>query len=642
MPQSLLSRRYTFLRVGLGLLTIAISIGAYMGYQSLRSLMLDNLKQNALLQVETKTHEIDHWLGSLKTRVEMLANTETVSSVNWQIAEPYLRSEHDRLPDFSAIGMAEPSGWRYTTVSKPTDVSDRDWFKRGIAGITSVTDPVIARATGKPGVPISAPIPDRQNPNRAAKGVILGIINIEHIKTVTQQLAFGENSYNFLLNSKGEAIIHPKPEYLSTVDRPAPSLLQSPDPSLANLAKAMQAGKTKLIETQLDRQSVYVAFLPLKNAQWSMALVIPKASLEAPLRLLDGIAIVGLIMACGLIILLFYTQSTAKARAKQLTAEANQAILEQQITERTQNLNEALQQLQASQLQLVQSEKMSALGNLVAGVAHEINNPLGFLAGNLKPAQDYVKDIFRLLDVYQLEYQQPNQVIQTVVDEIDLDYIRQDLPQLIQSMQKGADRISSISKSLRTFSRADSESAVRFNLHEGIDSTLLILKHRLKANETHPEIQVIVDYGNLPEVTCYAGQLNQVFMNIIVNAIDALEEGVSHNSNSDKSLKIYITTETCGQEFVLVKIRDNGPGMPESVQQKIFEHLFTTKAVGKGTGLGLAISQQIITQKHHGTITVNSKIGEGTEFTITLPIQPVIVPNAAPDVTKANDRPISL
>jgi hypothetical protein len=135
--------------------------------------------------------------------------------------------------------MAEPSGWRYTTVSKPTDVSDRDWFKRGMAGITSVTDPVMARATGKPGVPISAPIPDRKNPNRTAKGVILGIINIDHIQTITQQLAFGKNSYNFLLNSKGEAIIHPKPEYLSTVDRPAPSLLQSPDPSLANLSDSL-------------------------------------------------------------------------------------------------------------------------------------------------------------------------------------------------------------------------------------------------------------------------------------------------------------------------------------------------------------------------------------------------------------------
>jgi signal transduction histidine kinase len=343
-------------------------------------------------------------------------------------------------------------------------------------------------------------------------------------------------------------------------------------------------------------------------------------------------------MACGLIILLIYTQSAEKARVKQLAAEANQALLEQQITERTQTLNAALQQLQASQLQLVQSEKMSALGNLVAGVAHEINNPLGFLAGNLKPAQDYVTQIFHLLDVYQLEYQPPNPAIQAVVAEIDLDYIRQDLPQLIQSMQKGTDRISNISKSLRTFSRADNESAVRFNLHEGIDSTLLILKRRLKANATCPEIQVIIDYGNLPEVIGYAGQLNQVFMNIIANAIDALEERVSNDVDSDEPLKIYITTASRDQEFVLIKIRDNGQGIPESVQQKIFEHLFTTKAVGKGTGLGLAISQQIITQKHHGTISVKSKIGEGTEFTITLPIQHVVTPNT----TTEHDRPISL
>ncbi|MGK7904403.1 MAG: AAA family ATPase [Hormoscilla sp.] len=282
------------------------------------------------------------------------------------------------------------------------------------------------------------------------------------------------------------------------------------------------------------------------------------------------------------------------------------------------------QQLEQAQLQLVQSEKMATVGQLTAGVAHEINNPVSFISGNLSHASEYIRDLIDLLQLYQKEISLPSATIQDKIAEIELDYLIEDLPQLIESMNEGTDRITEISKSMRTFSRSDTVAKVAFNLHEGLDSTLLILTHRLKANQNRPAIQVVKNYGDLPEVQCYPGQLNQVFMNIIANAIDAFEE-----SNQGKTFaeikkhpnQITITTElTSLQDTVIVRIRDNGMGIPAEVKAKIFDNLFTTKPVGKGTGLGLAISQQIVAEKHGGKLTCTSQVGEGTEFAIALPL----------------------
>jgi len=282
------------------------------------------------------------------------------------------------------------------------------------------------------------------------------------------------------------------------------------------------------------------------------------------------------------------------------------------------------QQLEQSQLQVIQSEKMSALGNLVAGVAHEINNPVGFLKGNITPALDYVNDLFGLLDLVQEKHPQLHPEVREEMEAIDLEYIREDLPKLIGSMKTGVDRIRDISISLRTFSRADSDRPVACNIHDGIDSTIMILKHRLKGDRYRPEIQVIKEYGDLPQVECFAGQLNQVFMNIFANAIDAIEEsnqGLSYKDIAAKLNRIIVRTSLKDDQLVEIRIIDNGNGMSEEVRTHIFDHLFTTKGVGKGTGLGLAIAQQIVVEKHHGQIIVNSEIDVGTEFIVLLPIR---------------------
>ncbi|MBX9257964.1 amino acid permease [Desmonostoc muscorum CCALA 125] len=279
--------------------------------------------------------------------------------------------------------------------------------------------------------------------------------------------------------------------------------------------------------------------------------------------------------------------------------------------------------------QLVQSEKMSSLGQLVAGVAHEINNPVNFIYGNINFASQYIEDLLKLLQLYQQYYPHPVPEIENKIEAIDLNFLITDLPNLLSSMEVGAERITEIVLSLRNFSRLDEAEMKAVNIHEGIDSTLMILENRLKAKPNSVGIEVIKEYGELPLVECYAGQLNQVFMNILANAIDALEESLvfSHSSfATDKGLmtnnrgQIRIHTKLNKDKQVVIRIADNGLGIPEDVQQRLFEPFFTTKPVGKGTGLGLSISYQIITQKHQGKLQCISTVGQGTEFVIIIPL----------------------
>lgn len=321
------------------------------------------------------------------------------------------------------------------------------------------------------------------------------------------------------------------------------------------------------------------------------------------------------------------------AQAKESLEEYNHT-LEEKVEERTQEINDknqrlqqALQELQRTQTQLIQSEKMSSLGQMVAGIAHEINNPINFIHGNIAHANEYVKDLLDLITVYQQEYPHPSPIVKDKVEEIDMDFLTEDLPKILYSMKVGSSRIRNIVLGLRNFSRLDESEMKPVDIHEGIDNTLMILQHRLKEKSDCPEIEVIKEYGMLPEVSCYAGQLNQVFMNILSNALDALEESILNNQKSTvqnsgllTKPQIRIFTELTDSNTVRIRFVDNGLGMTEAVRQKIFDPFFTTKSVGSGTGLGLSISYQIVVDKHKGLLTCDSTLGQGTEFVIEIPL----------------------
>ena len=297
--------------------------------------------------------------------------------------------------------------------------------------------------------------------------------------------------------------------------------------------------------------------------------------------------------------------------------------LEHQVAERTAEVEQALQQLQLSQVQLVQSEKMAALGKLVAGVAHEINNPLNFIHANLNHMEEYTQIFLTFIELYQKNYPNPVDDIQEQAEDVNLSFIRSDVIKILASMKIGTKRIREIVLSLRNFSRIDEAEFKAVDIHEGIESTLIVLQHRFKVKPKGLEIQLIREYDKLPLVECYSGLLNQVFMNILANAIDSLEEAnakLADQQIQDRPNKIIIRTSIIDTESVQIMVIDNGCGIPENIRPYIFDPFFTTKPVGKGTGMGLSISYQIITEKHKGQLKCFSEVGQETKFVIQIPI----------------------
>ncbi|MCL1469795.1 sensor histidine kinase [Argonema antarcticum] len=392
---------------------------------------------------------------------------------------------------------------------------------------------------------------------------------------------------------------------------------------LANIS--YKSSKVDLEINKLSQEmSNIVAEIQEKEAQKTLQ-YLDKASAVGNLiliiSLLSAVAIAAALAIYTSRVIAYPIEVTTKI-ARRVTKESNFTLQAPVLTEDevgllTTSLNELIQrvaeytqELQQAQTQLIQTEKMSSLGQMIAGIAHEINNPVSFIYGNVEHSKNYVEELLGLVDLYQQKYPNPDEEIVERIDDIELEFLAEDLPKTLNSMKIGADRIRQLVLSLRNFSRLDEAEVKNVDLHEGIDSTLLILNNRLKDN-----IKVIKQYGNLPLVECHPAQLNQVFMNILNNAIDALSEQAEQSNK-----QIAIETEQIPPDKVQVRIRDNGSGIAPEVQNKIFDPFFTTKKVGKGTGLGLSISYQIL-EKHSGEIRCNSVIGEETEFIIELPVK---------------------
>jgi two-component system, NtrC family, sensor kinase len=475
-----------------------------------------------------------------------------------------------------------------------------------------------------------------------------------------------KGTYNLIMSDDGQLIIHPQlMNEIKSKDGKF-KIESSNNIHLQHIFKLVKESKSNLAILDHNVHNEYLAIAKIKNTNYFFITVYPKSIVD--LRAINSIKFIlaSILFSFFLEIYLLHsvlisqiskplnelitgTKKIASGDLNislslkrndelgQLAASFNCMVynlqdaflyLEKKVAERTQEIQDSnqslemtLAELKRTQAHLVQVERMSSLGQLVAGIAHEINNPVSFIYGNIDPMKDYIQELLKLISLYQLTYPNSPCNIQKKIDEMDLDFLEKDLFKIIESMQTGADRICDIVVSLRNFARLDEAEFKQANIHDGIDSTLMILQHRLKANSKRPEIEIIKEYGIFPQIDCYVGQLNQVFMNIIANAIDALEEEKLYTNGSIIKPTIQINTKMISDNFVSVIISDNGVGIIETTQQKLFDPFFTTKNNTKNTGMGLAISYQIIVEKHHGRLSYDSKPGEGTKFIIKIPLR---------------------
>ncbi|MEG5032396.1 cache domain-containing protein [Microcoleus sp. AT3-D2] len=766
----------------MGVTILAASITGCISYQSVRRLIITNLERNALLEVRDRANKIDRWLGTRKAEIEILAHTPPVRSMNWSVAEPYLKSEVNRLQEFLHFALIAPDGSYFTTkVGRALiNVSDRQHFKKAMAGEVYVSDPTSSRTLkGQSIVPISAPVWSNSvnsidKTTEKPIGVMNGVISMDRIAEVVGKLEYGAGTYAFVLNSQGVPIVHPDARLIGNIDKSAPSLLESADTNLANVAREMVYQKTGIVLTQINDARVYVAYIPLEQAEWSIALVIPRDHLEKellPFKILAVAAgllaaaaifatIVGLklfaihcirsrteallhrltgrIRAClqldrilqttvdelgtllkldraifawydprqdtlefgweycreGLptrlgifgvpggpsgdlaarlhrceTILLHKTappDATAseehahieltnshyaavpvltqnhrlgylfacanrrfgtpdevevlEAIADSLAIAISQSQLHGQIQEELKLLEEVLAKLRITEEHLVQSEKMTIIGQLTAEVAQEINNPINFVYGRLIHVNDYIKDLLNIIRLYREQYPEPVPRIAKEIEACDLDFISEELPQILNLLKIGADGIRQIVLALRKFSLPDEANKEPANVNESIDNILLLLAHRLEQ-----KILVVKEYNNLPPILCYPGQLSQVFASLIINAIDAVKS--IENSAQIITIETDIIEEYTGR-FIVVSIVHNGSIISQEIQQKIFGHSCHTKSFKNFTGLDLSVCYKIIVELHGGSLTVESpvqsqiksKTAGGAEFRVKLPI----------------------
>lgn len=761
-----------------GVTILAASITGCISYQSVRRLIINNLERNALLEVRERGNNIDRWLGTRKAEIQLLAHTPPVRSMNWSVAEPYLKSEVIRLEKFQHFALIAPDGSYFTTkVGKALiNVSDRQHFKKAMAGEVYVSDPTISRTLKKQSiVPISAPVWSN-SANSIYKtaekpiGVMNGVISIDRIAEVVGKLEYGPGTYAFVLNSQGVPIVHPNRGLIGNIDKPAPSLLESADANLANVAREMVYQKTGILLTKINDTRVYVAYLPLEQAEWSIALVIPRDNLEKQLLPFNLLAVAGAVLAAAAIfaaiaalklfalnfsrtrteallhrltgriraslhldrilqttvdelgtllkldraifgwydprqdtlefgweycreglpgrlgifgvpggpegdlaarlhrcetILLYKTVApdsgtsqehayieltnshyaavpvltqtnrlgylfacanrrfatpdeveVLEAIADSLAIAISQSQLHGQIQEDLKLLEEVLAKLRRNEEHLVETEKMSIVGQLAAEVAREINNPINFIYGRLIHLNDYIKDLLNIIRLYREQYPEPVPRIAKEIQACDIDFISQELPQIFNILKRGTDRIRQIVLALWKFSLPDEANKERANLNESIDNILLLLAHRLEQ-----KILVVKEYNNLPPIFCYPGQLSQVFASLLSHAIDAVNS--IENSAQIITIKTNIVEDSPGR-CIAVSIAHNGSRIPPEIQHRIFDQFCHTKSFKNFTGLELSVCYKIIVELHGGSLTVESPVqfqtGGGAEFIVKLPI----------------------
>ncbi len=555
------------------------------------------------------------------------------------------------------------------TIKVPYEPRDEVWYTDAIAAKKPLWTRIYFWDDDKV-MSISASCPvfdDRQQ--------IIGVVGVDYlldrISNFLSQLRPSQSATIFILERDGLLVGNSSGEKTYTVQNNKPQRIKGSDSSnkiirettqylIRQFGSLNQISKSSWIKALIDHQNVFVQVKPWRDEyglNWLVIIAMPESDFTEQINrntqttiLLCAIALIvttylgsmtarwigrsisRLSAAASAIALGDLNQTVQISKLEELATlarsfnsmvlqlrssftalEQTNAELELRVDERTEKLSTALQDLKMAQAQMLQTEKMSSLGQMVAGIAHEINNPVTFISGNLTYANDYVNNLMELLALYQKHYPTAIAEIETYREQCDLEFMALDLPKLLESMQEGAERIQTLVLNLRNFSRLDEAQLKSVDLHEGLENTVLLLQHRLKHTAKRGAIELITAFDPLPEIECYAGQLNQVFLNLLSNAIDAFE------NISDRPLRIWVSTQAT-DTAAIVKIRDNGNGIPAAVMPKIFDPFFTTKPIGQGTGLGLSIAYQIIVGQHQGCLSCTSQVGQGTEFTIEIPL----------------------
>lgn len=664
-----------------GLIVIVLSslsiTSSFLIYSSFRNRVQESyLKQQYRAQIAST--QIDAYIDDLQRKLGYLARVRGLADLPKNTQYLLLEGLIRHNSAYQMITIVDSQGNPVVTTSSLLPFNMGNWaktkvFLQAFGQQEEYVDSVESnQKTGELFTNIAVPIRNNQD---QVSGIIVAKINLKYLDFIVSQTDVGKTGYIYIVDERNFLIA--QKDYLS-------HYLDLQNLSNLDFLKKLTDNNQQNMTVYKGLKGVEVvgAIAPLSRTKWSVIVEVPTTEVYAPVLSVIKTMVLILIVAVIITILIGFivsnkiiyplqklTQAAAKLGAGDFNTQVeinNQnnelgvlattfnkmstqikdfyQSLEQKVNERTHellkvngelekeiierkqaesDLQEALLNLQNTQLQLIQAEKMSSLGQLVAGIAHEINNPVGFIHGNLDHATTYTEDILRVLNLYQKYYPNPPEEIQTELELVDIDFIFTDLPELVNSMKIGTNRIREIVLSLRNFSRLDEADMKAVDIHDGIESTLFILQNRLKATGDLTEIKVVKDYGNLPLVECYAGQLNQVFMNIIANGIDAFSDTRHQKLNKEKTshiCQITISTDTDESGFVIINIADNGPGIPDKIKKQIFDPFFTTKPVGKGTGLGLSISYQIVVERHKGFLSCISEVGKGTEFIIKIPI----------------------
>ncbi|MDX2230863.1 MAG: ATP-binding protein [Leptolyngbyaceae cyanobacterium bins.349] len=570
-----------------------------------------------------------------------------------KLAYPYVaRNKQTGTVEPPILGEASPENYTASYFTEPIAAGKPMWLEPQSYVESSLNPPQTLVSTS-----YSLPFYDDQ---KRLLGVLSQDVELGFLSQKLSVPVMRDAGYFLLVSNQGNLLAYPP--------MPQQALDLKPFPGLNNYQKLWETLQAQLQQGQKsgvlhwrdrDGKSAYWAFQRIPNNDWVVMAVVPESVVLGPVWrfLAAGIlgAVIGASIVQGIVVFMFVRRLNQRLqpimdecnRLAEMNTKSEElmnredelgrltisfyallgqvTVNERRLRKEMAKSSQALQALQQTQAQLIQTEKMSSLGQLVAGVAHEINNPINFIYGNLPHATDYTKDLLKLVELYEQKYGETDTEIRKYRQDIDLEFLVDDLPKMLESMQIGADRIREIVLSLRNFSRLDEAEMKRVNIHEGIDSTLLILQNRLKASGGAAGIEVVKEYAPLPPVECYVGQLNQVFMNILSNAIDALDQYNQKRSPEDiEANPATITIQTrpaTAANAVIVQIRDSGPGIPPAHLHRLFDPFFTTKPVGKGTGLGLSISYQIVVEKHHGTLKCTSEHGKGAEFWIEIPVR---------------------